>query len=240
MSTFNSTKLIKLGSCAFRQFTAESHCKYVHGYRLSAKITISCKEVDKNNWCFDFGDFKEIKSILGYQFDHTLCIAENDPLRSTFELLQSQGGCDLRIMPAVGIEKFAEWCYNTVNKFVQNRTHKRCWVSTVELFEHEENSAIYSPKCDNVAPTLTAVSGDELLAKYTEKFLFDEVPVPVVNGSWENVNIYTNPEPEPTPASTPDPVPTPTPEPNQRRGANVGSNNSPGKGNWFAGTTWGE
>jgi len=238
MSTFNSTKLIKLGSCAFRQFTAESHCKYVHGYRLSAKITISCKEVDKNNWCFDFGDFKEIKSILGYQFDHTLCIAENDPLRSTFELLQSQGGCDLRIMPAVGIEKFAEWCYNTVNKFVQNRTHKRCWVSSVELFEHEENSAIYSPKCDNTVLNLTAVSGDELLAKYTEKFLFDEVPVPVVNGSWENVNIYTNPDPEPTSVSTPAPVSTP--EPNQRRGANVGSNNSPGKGNWFAGTTWGE
>ena len=236
MSTFNSTKLIKLGSCAFRQFTAESHCKYVHGYRLSAKITISCKEVDKNNWCFDFGDFKEIKYILGNQFDHTLCIAENDPLRSTFELLQSQGGCELRIMPAVGIEKFAEWCYNTVNKFVQNRTHKRCWVSSVELFEHEENSAIYSPKCDNKVPNLTAVSGDELPAKYTEKFLTEEVSV--VNGSWENVNIYTNPEPDPTPASTPDPVSAP--DPNQRRGANVGPNNSPGKGNWFAGTTWGQ
>jgi len=234
MSTFNSTKLIKLGSCAFRQFTAESHCKYVHGYRLSAKITISCKEVDKNNWCFDFGDFKEIKCILENQFDHTLCIAENDPLRKTFELLQSQGGCELRIMPAVGIEKFAEWCYLTVNKFVQNRTGKRCWVSSVELFEHEDNSAIYLPSPPALIhiPMSTAVSGDEIR---NNKFLIDEVPIS--HGQWENENIFTQPDPE---IPTPPPAPEPTPEPNQRRGANVGSNNSPGKGNWFAGTTWGE
>ena len=51
---------------------------------------------------------------------------------------------DLRIMDAgVGIEKTAEWVYNTVSKYVKESTDGRVSVTKVEVWEHEGNSAIY-------------------------------------------------------------------------------------------------
>ena len=54
-----SSKLIELGSTAFRQPRAESHCRYIHGYQLKAEVTFACNELDGNNWVFDFGGLKE-------------------------------------------------------------------------------------------------------------------------------------------------------------------------------------
>ena len=34
-----SSKLIELGSTAFRQPRADSHCRYIHGYQLKAEVT---------------------------------------------------------------------------------------------------------------------------------------------------------------------------------------------------------
>ena len=45
---FNSTKVIELGSCAFRQPKAESHCRFVHGYRLIGKFWFGANKLDKN------------------------------------------------------------------------------------------------------------------------------------------------------------------------------------------------
>jgi len=73
---YQSTKILELGSCAFRQWRADhSHCHYVHGYRLVAKFWFSAKELDNKNWVVDFGGLKELKSLLEKQFDHTLCVA---------------------------------------------------------------------------------------------------------------------------------------------------------------------
>ena len=145
MSDFYSTKLIDLGSCAFRQPHAESHCKLLHGYRLKAKFWFTCSELDVNNWVVDFGGLKSLKKLLQVQFDHTLCIAGDDPLLEHFQTLATAGGCDLRIMPdGVGIEKFAQYCYNTSNTHVRNMTNSRCWVDRVEVWEHENNSACYT------------------------------------------------------------------------------------------------
>jgi 6-pyruvoyltetrahydropterin/6-carboxytetrahydropterin synthase len=47
---------------------------------------------------------------------------------------------DLRIMPAVGCEKFAEYIYNHVSKIVDE---DRKWLESVEVREHGANSAIY-------------------------------------------------------------------------------------------------
>ena len=142
--SYKSTKLIDLGSCAFRQHGAtHSHCHLVHGYQLKAKFYFSADSLDSNNWIVDFGDLKDLKAILNKQFDHTLCIAESDPLLDTFKQLHELGGCQLRIMEAVGIEKTAEWCYHTANDFIKLETNGRCWVDMVEVFEHENNSAIY-------------------------------------------------------------------------------------------------
>jgi 6-pyruvoyltetrahydropterin/6-carboxytetrahydropterin synthase len=144
MSEYQSTKIIELGSCAFRQWRAtDTHCKYVHGYRLMAKFWFGCTDLDDRNWVVNFGGLKQIKEILQKQFDHTLCVAQDDPLLPMFQQLHGSGGCDLRIMEAVGIEKTAEWCHDTVNDLILRMTNKRCWVEKVEVWEHEQNSAIY-------------------------------------------------------------------------------------------------
>ena len=76
-----SSKLIELGSTAFRQPRAESHCRYIHGYQLKAEITFACNELDDNNWVFDFGGLKDLKHIYKTQFDHTLVVAKVSAVR---------------------------------------------------------------------------------------------------------------------------------------------------------------
>jgi 6-pyruvoyltetrahydropterin/6-carboxytetrahydropterin synthase len=144
---FKSTKIIELGSCAFRQWRAEgTHCKYVHGYRLMAKFWFGCQGLDDKNWVINFGGLKEVKKVLQDQFDHTLCIAKDDPLLEVFKELDEIGGCQLRIMDGVGIEKTAEWCFNTVNPMINEMSVGRCWVDKVEVWEHDLNSAIYEKR----------------------------------------------------------------------------------------------
>ena len=143
---YSSTKIIELGSCAFRQWKAYgTHCKYVHGYRLMAKFWFEADELDCRNWVVNFGGLKELKKVLHDQFDHTLCIASDDPLLLMFEELHEEGGCDLRVMDGVGIEKTAEWCYKAAELFLDSNdeTRGRCRVTRVEVWEHEQNSAIY-------------------------------------------------------------------------------------------------
>jgi 6-pyruvoyltetrahydropterin/6-carboxytetrahydropterin synthase len=150
---FTSTKVLELGSCAFRQPNAASNrpgagvnssrCSFIHGYQLKAKFWFECKELDDKNWCVDFGGLKELKYILQNQFDHTLCVAVDDPLLPLFQQLHNAKGCDLRIMADVGIEKTAEWCFKKANDYIKNQTDNRCWVSKVEVWEHDQNSAIY-------------------------------------------------------------------------------------------------
>jgi len=140
---YTSTKIIELGSCAFRQWRADSHCKFIHGYRLVAKFWFGCNTLDDKNWVVDFGGLKDLKKILEKQFDHTLCIAGDDPLLEGFKSLHAARGCDLRIMEdGVGIEKTAEWCLKVSDTFIRDLTNGRCWVEKVEVWEHDKNSAI--------------------------------------------------------------------------------------------------
>jgi 6-pyruvoyltetrahydropterin/6-carboxytetrahydropterin synthase len=142
--SYTSTKIIELGSCAFRQWrAADTHCCKVHGYQLKAKFWFE-GDLDVRNWVVNFGGLKELKNKLQNQFDHTLCIAADDPLADIFQELHDAGGCDLRIMPAVGIEMTAKYCFKVANKFVQNMTQGRCKVTKVEVWEHDLNSAIYT------------------------------------------------------------------------------------------------
>ena len=156
-----STKIIELGSCAFRQPQAKSHCRFVHGYRLTAKFWFAADELDENNWVVDFGGLKELKKFLQNQFDHTTCISRTDPKLDEFKRLEQAGVCDLRIMDGVGIEKFAEWCHAAADNFAGVLTNMRARCVKVEVFEHENNSAIYESIADP-EPQLTSDQVDEL------------------------------------------------------------------------------
>jgi len=146
-----STKVIPMGSTAFRQWKADSHCKLIHGYRLQTKIYFTADSLDDKNWVFDFGGCREIKKVLEKQFDHTTCVAGDDPELETFKLLSEKGMIDLRIMEeGVGIEKTAEWVYNAVSNYVKESTNNRVTVTKVEVWEHENNSAICTGIVDSI------------------------------------------------------------------------------------------
>jgi 6-pyruvoyltetrahydropterin/6-carboxytetrahydropterin synthase len=166
---YTSTKIIELGSCAFRQYGAKhSHCQYLHGYQLKAKFWFGCKELDEKNWVVDFGGLKDLKKILNDQFDHTLCIAADDPHLEKFKELDQLGACVLRIMPkGVGIERTAEWCFNTTQEYINSVYGDRCWVEKVEVFEHENNSALYEkPKPVTVqSVTYNGLGNPNLISK---------------------------------------------------------------------------
>ena len=141
---YSSTKVIPLGSCAFRQPFATSHCRFIHGYRLQAKFWFSCDHLDSNNWVVDFGGLKGLKNILEEAFDHKTAVWAKDPDLDMFKKLEERGMIELVIFDnGVGIEKFAEYCYNAANEYIDSTTNGRCWCSKVEVWEHEGNSATY-------------------------------------------------------------------------------------------------
>lgn len=142
---YQSTKKITLGSCAFRQWRAtHSHCSKVHGYNLEAKFWFEADELDDKNWIVDFGGLKEFKKQLELQFDHTYCVAKDDPEFDWFMKAHEKGILDIRVMEeGVGIEKTAEFCFNAANKFLNRETEGRCRCVKVEVFEHDNNSATY-------------------------------------------------------------------------------------------------
>ena len=45
-------------SAAFRQWRAESHCRFMHGYSLEFGFVFGAHELDENNWVVDFGGLK--------------------------------------------------------------------------------------------------------------------------------------------------------------------------------------
>ena len=156
--SFTSTKVLELGSCAFRQPKAESHCRFLHGYRLTAKFWFKANQLDENNWVVDFGSLSHLKKILKKQFDHTTVIDKDDPYIDQFVELNNLDILDLRLMNGVGIEKFAEYCFKISNNFIKEQSEGRCWVDSVEVFEHENNSAIHT---DNITTTMCFADNTE-------------------------------------------------------------------------------
>ena len=152
MGKFYSTKVIPLGSCAFRQPYAKSHCKFVHGYRLQAKFWFTSNELDENNWVVDFGGLKELKKQLEFYFDHKTVVWSKDPDIQMFRELEKKGMIELiELERGVGIERFAELCCEMADNHVKAITNDRCWCEKVEVWEHEQNSAIYQKYTNNLS-----------------------------------------------------------------------------------------
>ena len=126
-------------SCAFRQWSANSHCKNIHGYSLGFKIVLESPTLDINNWVFDFGNFTFLDKWLTENFDHTLLIAKDDP---EFDLLMSLNDRTAKIivLEKVSCESFAEMTYKFIEKELANKNIK---VVSVDVSEHGSNAASY-------------------------------------------------------------------------------------------------
>ena len=152
MGKYQSSKVFDGFSTVFRQWKAEeTHCKYLHGYGVSFKVWFE-GELDEKNWVWDFGGMKRAKTQIDgmspkewmdHMFDHTLVVAEDDPFVESFQSMGVHGAAQVRVIPAVGAEKFAEFVFNKLNEFVKTETEDRVKVVRVEFMEHGKNSAIY-------------------------------------------------------------------------------------------------
>jgi 6-pyruvoyltetrahydropterin/6-carboxytetrahydropterin synthase len=153
MGKFQSSKVFDGFSTVFRQWKAETtHCRFIHGYGISFKVYFE-GGLDERNWVWDFGgmkraktkiDGKSPKEWMDYMFDHTLIVAEDDPYINAFKEMDTAGVAQVRVIPATGAEKFAEYIYNKLNKFVDTETEGRVRVTKVKFMEHGKNAAYYS------------------------------------------------------------------------------------------------
>ena len=83
------------------------------------------------------------KDYFTYLLDHTTIIAEDDPHLTLFKQMHVEGIIQLRILPATGCERFAEYLYHTINDFLAVETNGRVKATKIEVYEHERNSASY-------------------------------------------------------------------------------------------------
>lgn len=126
-------------SCAFRQWSANSHCKNLHGYSLGFKIVLESPTLDINNWVYDFGNFEFLDKWLSENFDHTLLIAKDDP---ELELLKSlhQVAAKVIVLDKISCEYFAEITFKFIQQYLAELDVE---VVSVEVSEHESNSASF-------------------------------------------------------------------------------------------------
>lgn len=158
---FTSEKLFDGYSACFRQWKAEgTHCKFLHGYAVSFRVTFE-GELDERNWVFDFGGMKRAennitfehmgkeiqmmpKDFFAWLLDHTTIIAQDDPELEMFKELNKKGVIQLRVMENVGCERFAEFLFFIINDFLQKETLGRVKATSVTVYEHERNSATFT------------------------------------------------------------------------------------------------
>lgn len=148
VGTFYSTKRIGPISTGHRQWRDDGHCKWAHGYGRYVKLTFGCHSLDDKMWCMDFGGLKWVKQWLEEQWDHRMLIASDDPLLPEWYELHDKGGININVMDVTkghgpGIEGSCKFVYDYISRKVLVSTASRVWVESVEIFEHENNSAIY-------------------------------------------------------------------------------------------------
>lgn len=129
-------------SASFRQWKAESHCRFIHGYALAFTFTFAACHLDDRNWVIDFGALAPIEGWLKTTFDHKLLVAEDDPELERLLELKAASLADVLVMPAVGCEMFAKAAFEYAANWLR-RHHPRVSIKSVECREHGSNAAVY-------------------------------------------------------------------------------------------------
>jgi 6-pyruvoyltetrahydropterin/6-carboxytetrahydropterin synthase len=145
MAKYISTKTYnQIGPVAYRQWRADSHCNLIHGYALSFHFEFECETLDARNWCIDFGGLKPLKGLLEDWFDHTLLVAQDDPMREHLLNLGKLKLAKITEVEKTGCEGIAAFLYEYINTiFLPNYGEKdRVWCSKVEVRETDSNMAM--------------------------------------------------------------------------------------------------
>lgn len=142
--TYLTVKTFPPISCCYRNWKAESHCRFLHGYALEITVKFSSDSLDDTHWGVDFGKLKSLKEALEDTFDHKTLIESDDPFLELFRSMSQQGIVDLRILPAISCEKFAEYVFTLAEGWLMANDYiPRIKVKEVEIKEHHHNAATF-------------------------------------------------------------------------------------------------
>lgn len=127
---------------AYRQWRADSHCKFLHGYALGFKFDFEADTLDARNWVTDFGSLRTLRERLEEWFDHTCLVAEDDPEFAFFEEMSNRKLIKMIEVSKTGCEGLAEFLIEYVNDIwlVDNGYSDRVTCTKVEVFETPANS----------------------------------------------------------------------------------------------------
>ena len=147
MAKFISTKTYRqIGPVAYRQWRADSHCRWLHGYSLSFYFEFEADTLDARNWVTDFGGLRPLKVLLEEWFDHTLLLATDDPQYVEIKKLGELGLAKITEVERTGCEGIADFLYKYVNGvFLPNygvEEANRVWCSMVQVRETDANMAM--------------------------------------------------------------------------------------------------
>ena len=120
-------------------------CCALHGYALSFYFEFTCETLDARNWVVDFGSLRPLKEFLKESFDHTMLVAEDDPLHAEFVRLHELGLAKMVEVEATGCKALAKFLHEYVNDIFLDEHYPnsdiRC--TKVEVRETPSNSAMY-------------------------------------------------------------------------------------------------
>lgn len=144
--TFNPNKGY---SCCFRNWRASSHCHLLHGYDLVFQVTFECppEGLTHEGWVVDFGNMDYLKRRLDETFDHTLLVAEDDPMRDLILELDRAHVANVIRMPRVGCEAFSRWLQREAETMLTlvGGVERGVTVRSAVVFEHGANAAGFQP-----------------------------------------------------------------------------------------------
>lgn len=147
MAKWISTKTYRqIGPVAYRQWRADSHCRFIHGYSLSFHLEFECDTLDARNWCMDFGGLRPLKDKLEEWFDHTLLLAFDDPHYEDMKKLGELGLAKITEVERTGCEGIADFLYKYINGVFLPQygaaEAERIWCSMVQVRETDANMAM--------------------------------------------------------------------------------------------------
>lgn len=128
---------------AHRQWRHCGHCAFVHGENWRVDITFRAKELDHQNFVYDFGALRPLRAQLENCFDHTLLIDADDPERAFFEEMHKRKLADVRFLPSAGAEGLAQWVFELADSYIREASSERVRCVKVVVFEDLRNSSTY-------------------------------------------------------------------------------------------------
>lgn len=126
-------------------------CAWIHGYSRHMQLTFE-GDLDDCQWVYDFGDCKFIKAFLEDKWDHKVLISSDDPELDLLGQMHVKNLLQLTVIDSTngrnwgpGLEGSCKYVFDHIQPTIDKKTNDRVRIVRVEIWEHENNSAIFVP-----------------------------------------------------------------------------------------------